>query len=70
MTATDLGMTSAAPPYTVAPKRPFSRIGSRFAFMPTGLTTGLIAYVHPTKGVRTRRLTPQLAVALSMARAA
>jgi len=47
-------------------KRPaFSRLGSRWICLPTGPTTALVGYVHPTKGVRTRRLTPQLIVALT-----
>lgn len=50
---------------TPARRKPFSRLGSRWTCLPTGPTTALVGYVHPTKGVRTRRLTPQLIVALT-----
>ena len=41
----------------------FSRIGRRFLILPQGR----VAYVHPTKGLRNRRLTPQLIITLSTA---
>lgn len=40
-------------------KTAFARVGNK-----ASLILGMVSYRHPTKGLRTRRLTPQLAIGL------